>query len=142
MFGSLRASPKGPKRERKEKGEGFHNENQARSIISACLSWLSSWFSSMPWWGLTPPGGRPRLTWIVCASHGLNVRPVIRETATSPARRSVKAVDSICGAGDAGEGLHLDRHGRNLRHRRRARDGPGERRRRVSGEPPLDDAGS
>src|SRR5438445_12785182 len=120
MLGSHPASPKGPKRERKRKGEGLHNENQAPSVISACLSWLSSCFSSMPWWGLTPPGGRPRLTFIVCASHSLNVRPVIRETATSPTRSSVKAVDSIRAAGDAGEGLHLHRHGANLPHLRRA----------------------
>src|SRR2546422_11224351 len=58
------------RRKKRRKSESLHNDGQARSIISACLSWISSLLSSLPWWGLTPPRASPRLIrCVVNASH-------------------------------------------------------------------------
>src|SRR3989454_1484567 len=45
------------RREGRKKGKGS-TTGQAPTIISACLSWISSRSFSLPWWGLTPPRGQ------------------------------------------------------------------------------------
>src|SRR2546427_3929275 len=45
------------RKEGRKKGK-TPQQGQALTIISACLSWISSWSFSLPWWGLTPPWGQ------------------------------------------------------------------------------------
>src|SRR2546426_602982 len=56
MTASRLTSRKG-RREGRKKGKGS-TTGQAPTIISACLSWISSRSFSLPWWGLTPPRGQ------------------------------------------------------------------------------------
>src|SRR5438132_14086909 len=72
-------------------------------------------------------------------SRLLNVRPVFRDAATNAAFRNVKAIRTMPSAGARNEGLHLHRHGGNLRDRPGDRDGPHQGRRGVPAESTPDD---
>ena len=74
-----------------------------------------------------------------CMSRLLNVCPVFRDAATNAAFRNVKAIRTIPSAGARNEGLHLHRHGGNLRCRPGDRDGSHQGRRGVPAESTPDD---
>src|SRR2546426_11330326 len=126
------------RREGRKKGKGS-TTGQAPTIISACLSWISSRSFSLPWWGLTPPRGQAPVDAINVDVSTLKRAPGIPQCAGVHAASETLRRFGACRRRRIDEGLHLNRHGGNLRRRPRDRDGSDQRRRSVPTEPTPDD---
>src|SRR3989442_14497532 len=129
------------RREERKKGKGSTTV-QALTIISACVSSISLRSFSLPWWGLTPPRGQAPVDVVHVHVLILKHAPGIKQRRRERHVRSVKAIRTMQSGGGTNEGLHLNRHGGNLWHRPRTRDGSEEGRRCVRAESTPDDPGS
>src|SRR5437879_9812038 len=82
------------RREERKKGKGSTTV-QALTIISACLSWISSRSFSLPWWGLTPPRGQAPVDAINVHVSTLKHASGIPQRRWQRPFRNVKAIPSM-----------------------------------------------